>query len=477
MGKAANGNKIIPYDKTDRDSILQYAAKLTGHSLSEFADILDEDDPIHAKGYFGQALETGYFFLDNNSSPLPDFPEAGLELKSTPMKEVKRGLVSKERLILGIINYMEVNEEGCWKKVFGKKSEDLLIVFYRHVPGVPYYEYRIIKVTEWTFPEEDLRIMKEDWNVIERYILEGKAEQLSEGLTNYLAACTKGVGHGKDLRQQPFSDVKAKQRALSLKSSYVNRIFKGSTDLSEVVFKERVVSKSKKTKKQDDTQNLFEEVWDESTTFEESVIQKMSRYVGMKCGEIEKSVGTLNPESKSYYAYLSRYMLGVKTRDIREFCNADIALKTIRLNTKNKSKESMSFPFFDFKEVAEQDWDDSDFQEQLDKKFFFAVFRMTDAGNKDKRNAEFLGAFFWTIPYADMLEAEKVWTRTKNLIIQGDYDNFPRKSQSRVAHVRPHAKDKTDTIEGPDGKQHLKKCFWLNWDYITQVALDGLKRR
>lgn len=473
MNGPTTQKKELPYDKTDRGSILTYASKLTGHTLSDFEEILADGSPVHTKGYFGQALEKGYFLIDNNSSPLPDFPEAGIELKSTPMKKTRKGLVSKERLVLGIINYMDVTEKGSWDRTFGKKSTDLLIVFYEHEPDAPFCNYKVTKVTEWTFPEEDLRIIREDWDTIEGYILEGRAEELSEGLTNYLAACTKGTGHGKDMREQPFSDKMAKQRALSLKQSYVNKIFEESADLSERLRGETLID----TVTPGDTehsQNIFEDVWDESTTFEGSVIGKLSQFIGKRCKDIEAAVGEINPDAKSYYAILTRYMLGVKTRDIEEFRNAEICLKTIRLNTKNVSKESMSFPYFDYREIAEQEWDDSDFLEQLDKKFFFAIFRMTDGKNKDKRNAEFLGAFFWTMPYQDMEEARNVWLKAKKAIIEGDYGNLPRESQSYVSHVRPHGCNSSDTNEGPDGNQHVKRCFWLNRMYITKIATDEL---
>lgn len=159
------------YDKADRASILGHAAKLTGHMLSDFSELNMDAAPAHVKGYFGQALETFYFEIENNSSPLPDFPEAGIELKSTPLKNTRKGLVSKERLVLGIIDYMKVTHEGSWHDVFERKNGDLLIVFYRYEPDVPFYHFEIVKVVEWTFPEEDLRIMKEDWSKIEEYIL------------------------------------------------------------------------------------------------------------------------------------------------------------------------------------------------------------------------------------------------------------------------------------------------------------------
>lgn len=53
----------------------------------------------------------------------------------------------------------------------------------------------------------------------------GRAHELSEGDTLYLAACTKGA-NASSVRQQPFSTIPAKQRAYSLKSSYMTQILR-----------------------------------------------------------------------------------------------------------------------------------------------------------------------------------------------------------------------------------------------------------
>ena len=56
----------------------------------------------------------------------------------------------------------------------------------------------------------------------------GKAEELSEGDTLYLGACTKGSTAASSYRSQPYSTGLAKQRAFSLKSKYLNFIIDDS---------------------------------------------------------------------------------------------------------------------------------------------------------------------------------------------------------------------------------------------------------
>ena len=63
-------------------------------------------------------------------------------------------------------------------------------------------------------PEKDRLIIENDWKIIHDKIKAGKAHELSEGDTLYLAACTKGTD-GESVTSQYGTDVKAKTRAFS----------------------------------------------------------------------------------------------------------------------------------------------------------------------------------------------------------------------------------------------------------------------
>ena len=73
------------------------------------------------------------------------------------------------------------------------------------------------------YPEEDLIIIKQDWEYIINKIKSGLAHELSEGDTMYLGACPKGAD-SSSVRSQPFSSIPAMQRAYCLKSSYMTSI-------------------------------------------------------------------------------------------------------------------------------------------------------------------------------------------------------------------------------------------------------------
>ena len=107
----------------------------------------------------------------------------------------------------------------------------------------------------------------------------------------------------------------------------------------------------------------------------------------MTCYEIESVLDiSIDDGSKQYYSTLSLAMAGViGKKHIKEFEEAGILFKTIRTYKNGKPKESMSFPYIRFDNLVEQDWEDSDFFDQLDHEFFSTVFSFTDSPKSQSR--------------------------------------------------------------------------------------------
>ena len=211
------------YNINSADSIIDYAKLLKDQTLRTACDVDFNEYKINDKGGYGKTTEKYYFKYEPNSDAEPDFKEAGLELKCSPLKTLKNGdFRSKERLVLNIINYLEVHKEDFENSSFWKKNAHLLLVFYLHDSNLDLLDYLIKLVDGWQYPDEDLKIIKQDWEFINQKIKNGKAHELSEGDTFYLGACTKGSTALKSFRNQPFNEEQAKQRAYSLKQGYVN---------------------------------------------------------------------------------------------------------------------------------------------------------------------------------------------------------------------------------------------------------------
>tara|TARA_R110000751_G_scaffold77660_2_gene156520 strand:+ start:1769 stop:3154 length:1386 start_codon:yes stop_codon:yes gene_type:complete len=452
-------------DITSADSIIDFAKKLKYQTLRQACGQEIEKHGYKGKGNFGQILEKFYFGYEPNSESEPDFKEAGIELKSSPLKTLKNGeFRSKERLVLNIINYLEVHKEEFETSSFWKKNAHLLLVFYLHNQDQDLLDYIIKLVDSWQYPKEDLKIIKQDWVYINQKIKDGKAHELSEGDTFYLGACTKGSTALKSFRDQPFNEEQAKQRAYSLKQGYVNHIIANIAHEETAVYG-KIIERP--------------EILDKVLSIEEVVILKFHPFYGKSAEQIEQELAlNINQKAKSYFANLTNAILGLKLgQKIEEFEKADIQVKTIRLKENGSPKEDISFPTFEYEELIKTDWEDSDFKNILESKFFF-VFYQFEGQNLILRKVK-----FWNMPYSDILEAKKVWeemvrTVSNGKIVKSVTDKgvrktyFPKKTENRVSHIRPHARNAADTYELPVADkltgltEYTKHCFWLNASYI-----------
>jgi DNA mismatch repair protein MutH len=458
-------NKESNFDLNSAGSIIDFAKLLKDQTLRQACGVEIEKHGYKGKGNFGQILEKFYFGYEPNSDAEPDFLEAGIELKSSPLKALKNGeFRSKERLVLNIINYLQVHKEDFETSSFWKKNAQLLLVFYLHDKDSDLLGYSIKLVDVWKYPDEDLKIIKRDWEFINQKIKEGKAHELSEGDTFYLGACTKGSTALKSYRDQPFNEEQAKQRAYSLKQGYVNHIIANIAQEETAVYG-RIIDKT--------------EILDEVRSIEEVVILKFHAFYGKSAGQIERELGLeLNQNAKSYFANLTNAILGLELgQKIEEFEKADIQVKTIRLKENNLPKEDISFPTFEYHELVKTDWDDSDFKNILESKFFF-VFYQFEGENLILRKVK-----FWNMSHSDILEAKNVWEEMVKTVSNGKIVKevtgkgirksfFPKKTGNRISHVRPHARNSDDTFELPVADkftgltEYTKHCFWLNASYV-----------
>ena len=111
------------YNQYDINSIIEYSKKLVGNTLRDLCGNDINTQHYKGKGNFGQFLEKYYFQYEPNSLSEPDFNEVGLELKTSPLKQINNGdYRSKERLVLNIINYFEVVNQKFENSSFYKKT-------------------------------------------------------------------------------------------------------------------------------------------------------------------------------------------------------------------------------------------------------------------------------------------------------------------------------------------------------------------
>lgn len=459
---------IITYDKTSPKSIEAYSKRLIGKT---FRQVIEEDENSSReerkanKGNLGQIIEENFFHYECNGISAPDFEEAGVELKVSPYRVKANGdIVAKERLVLTMIDYFKVvKEQSLERSHLWYKCRLMLIIYYQYKEEIEFrIDYRIGYSKLFTPPEQDLKIIRQDFIIIRNKVLNGRAHELTEADTLYLSACPKSA-NSTITREQPFSDIPAKPRAFAYKNSYMtfvlNHYIVRDIDTYEPVVKE-----------------------DTGETFEEYVIRKISNYKGYTLQELCRLFGIDESSIKSNKGIIPTIIyriLGIKGNHAEEFEKAGIVIKTIRVSN-GGIKESMSFPTFKFKELVKEDWENSTIGNYLrETKFLFVVF------SKENDTLFLRGCQFWNIPYTDLeYQVKSVWERTKKVIQDGievrvekgrRINNLPKMTENRVCHIRPHAKNSLDTDELPNGQMFPKQCFWLNSKYIYSQLEERLK--
>lgn len=454
----------------ENETQLLYKAKeaegLTFGEIDKSGRITNEN----AKGHLGQIIEESFFGYAINSIAEADFENLGIELKVTPIKTNKNGSISaKERLVLNIINYHNEVTKSFESSSFWSKNQSLLLMLYEWVPEVRRADYRILKSYLHRFSEEDLEIIKQDWELIVNKIRDGKAHELSEGDTVYLGACTKGATKNS-VRSQPFSDIPAMQRAYSLKQSYM------STLARKIVSNEALVPIV-------DAHQL------KSRSFEQILESKFSTYIGKSLSEISRENGiTVNTDSKSFLQQFISSLLGIRgtsLKNIEEFSKANFHFKTIRLEKNGIPKEHMSFKNVDFNEWLNQEWEESWLKLNFEEtKYLFVVFEYKESEKENPdRYLYFKGIKLWNMP---MIEIEgrlkEFWISTRKTLRAGVvleekpwgkktrmYNNLPSPGQNGLCHLRPKGRNGADKVQLPDGQLITKQAFWIDKEYIVKV--------
>lgn len=454
-------------------SIEEVFAKLEptyGHTFKEY-DVNHRLDQPNNKGQLGHIVEEGILGYPINSDPEADLAEIGVEVKTTGVIATKKKEVrAKERLTIDSLNYVEIVGYDFEDSPMWRKADDMLFVFYKYLEGEPYGDMPILKAAINSFDEPDVAIIKRDYDYILSMINQGRAEEISEGDTMYLGACT--AGHG-ELVPQPFSKAKAKKRKFCLKQSYFTQLVRKY--ISDEEF-EHAIS--------------VDEI--REATFEIAMQANLSRYYGLSETEIRSRFSIEDdPKAKNRYERYLAAMLGIKGKisDTDEFRKAGIQVKTIRVNEDGSITESMSFPYFKFTDIAEQDWEESDLRDMFaSTKYMFVIFK------EKKGELYFERIKFWHMSESELDETVKpVFERMKDVIVSGNIvknlrhqkngkvireTNFPGMADNPICHVRPHGRDATDTtpLPVPDkltgAKEFTKQCFWLNNSYVAKVISE-----
>lgn len=478
-------------DLSDPMAILAYAKELEGHTFRDVLDLgivpegssKDYGDKRY-KGGMGTLIEERYFGYKANSDERPDFPEAGVELKTTCYDLKKNGQLSAgERLVLTMIPFDAPIEDSIYESHMWEKASKILLIYYRRNKETHGYDQEISHVALFTPPESDMAIIEEDYNFIRKLVQAGKAEELSEGMTHYLGACTKGATEATMWTEQFYPPHSlAKRRAYCYKRSYMDYVLNhyliGDEGDSDCIVKDPSTVKG--------------------VGFEEYVLSLIRPHIGKSDEELCCELGIEHTGNKSQWTTITYHLLGLRSGRAEEFEKANISARTVRIEGDGSVRECLSLSPFSFAELASEEvWEESALCSYFEEtRFFFVAFR------KSGENLVLDGARFWSMPKDDRDGALRdCWsaaasrvragvTFTKQARSDGSFwrvlNDLPAKSDNPVAHVRPHTSrsayrlaDGTeigdverDGDRLPDGQWMTKQSFWLNNDYIARIVSD-----
>lgn len=476
----------MPKNYYEKEELLLDARNAIGKRISE----LDKYGRLlssRGKGRIGQIVQETVFGMDLDSVQAADFPLINTELKVTGYKWVNNNtkVSAKERLVITMIDYFEDIKREFKESNLYHKIENILLMLYEYRTDTSESDFEISSVFLMEFEaldDVDKEIIIQDWHFILSKIKAGKAHELSEGDTMYLGACTKGANKSSVVE---VNGIQVMKRAYALKTSYMTYIFR------DKIFKDYENRKSLI----DDLRKL------RSKGIEQYINELFLPFLGKTLSQIDETLNIrVERESKNYLrTYVSR-MLKLSTthlEDIEEFNKANISIKTIRINVKGRNRESVSFPAFNFKELAVEDWETSSVRDYFETtKILFVVF---DEVNEDRKEYIFRKVMLWNMPISDLDNQVKlVWEKTKqilnsNLMISVKnsqvFNNFPNSKDYLVSHIRPHARDSYDTQELPktckivlesndktksvdyivNNHSFTKQSFWLKDSYVLKI--------
>lgn len=482
------------YDYRSSYSIEQYAKQLEGMTFREVLDLGISPEGVEReyndrryKGGMGTLIEERFFGYKANSDQEADFAEAGVELKASPLNLKKNGDYSVgERLVLTMIPLDRPIEDDLFSSHVWEKSEKILLIYYERDRSIDAYDQVIKYVNIITPSEEDLKIIKEDYKKIATIVKAGKAEELSESLTSYLGACTKGASEATmwvDQYYPPHSP--AKKRAFCFKRSYMDyilhtRIMPGAEAADSIIKDSSIL---------------------DEMTFEEYVLSLLKPHVGKSDRELCETLGMEYTGNKAQWSKIAYTLLGVRGERAEEFEKANISVRAVRIEERGTIKESLSLDTFKFKELVEQEWEDAPLRDYFEEtRFLFIPFQ------KQGDRLILATPRFWSMPMADIEgPLHECWKKTKETVLRGVTLELKIRSDGStvitndlpgitdgggVAHVRPHTAKRGYRLkdgseygqpdkygdELPDGQIMTQQSFWLNSEYVYEiVSLDDEK--
>jgi DNA mismatch repair protein MutH len=439
------------FDASDRESVLRHGLQLVGRTADEIAQSAAEGlgswDPNTSKGSVGRLVEL-WFGIEANTDSGPDLAEAGIEIKSVPMRRARRELRSKERTSITMIDYRRVAVDPFEGTPLDLKTRLTLYVFFLWSRGTVARaeDQRIVRVMLHERDAIDRAALTDAYAHVTRVTRDGRAHLLSEGDTSPVGAATKGAKG--QTRKQPFSEVRARPRAFAWRPMYTTGLFH-----TPVRSKLRLPAVSGV---------------DDLTRRVES---RLDPLVGATVEQLRtRFASNVSSTAKNVAAATFRRILSGGDEDL--MAGLERLGTTVRVSRVDpatlRPREAVSFTPFDFREVAETPWEESDVLATLGRILFIVLDAPKGAPVGEARLRSIV---MWSAEPDTIATMEREYEMFRRAFRETPPSDWPSQRSTEVLHVRPHGRDGSDVVPLPNGEMHVRSSLWLNQRFVQDVIV------
>lgn len=155
--------------------LLEQCQRIEGLSFAQLAlelGLFTPLNPVHRKGWVGQALELA-LGADAKNESLPDFKQLGIELKTIPIN--KAGKPAESTFIVSI-PLLTIHQQSWESSQCYAKLKKVLWIPIEGDTDIPFPHRRIGCGFLWSPNKDQESVLAEDWNYLTNQIVLGQLE-------------------------------------------------------------------------------------------------------------------------------------------------------------------------------------------------------------------------------------------------------------------------------------------------------------
>lgn len=456
-------------------------------------------------GIAGDVIEQSVLGYSADSEQRPDLNVDGVlvELKTTGMRESghgkKKELTAKEPASITAVSIDKIANEEFYSSAFYHKIENMLFVFYHYdsnvtVRAAEYARFFIRGYLFYHFTEDNLAIIKKDWQRIRDFIANIQATYTEEEAKKYYPDLSTKIN--KELVYLDTAPKYPHAPRIRLRKRVVTLIVQEKFGKSLEPLPDKyygyqdVIDKCKAITLVHKNQSMASILQAYNVNFDAAKKHKTKQFAELAI------VRMFGGEAK-------------KMSKISLFQTFGIIGKSISITANESKTEDMKMFAVDFDELIEKEIEDETtefmkekvFEDSLlfsylnDNKLLCVVFQEETAdaeGNINLQENKFLGFKMLELATPELItSARKVWEEARDKIINDKLCDVPillkdgrvrytpktgipmtapnlPKSEENVIFFRGSGKDATDKSQEVNGVKMLKQYYWIKGSYIVE---------